>query len=102
MLVCIIRAKGLFRAMKMMGSNPYIMFIIVYVVLMALVFTAISNFGTLARQRAMVLPIFMMLLAIRTGPLDESEDELDTEQTEHNDTDPEISPAQEGERQYVG
>ena len=71
----IYRTKGIFRSMKMMGSNPYIAFIIVYVVLMAIAFTAISNFGTLARQRAMVLPLFMMLLAIRSAPSEEPPEE---------------------------
>lgn len=95
----VFRARGIWRGLKMMGSNPYIMFIIVYVVLMAIVFTAISNFGTLARQRAMVLPIYMMLLAIHTKAPEDSENDPETELGE---TDDGTEPSREGERQYAG
>ena len=99
----IVRAKSIFRGLKMMGGNPYITFIIVYVLLMAIAFTAISNFGTLARQRAMVLPIFMMLLAIRPAPLEDPEDEPDPDKTldEPEETVVDNEPSEERQRQYA-
>ncbi|MCI0795306.1 MAG: hypothetical protein J4N99_00670, partial [Chloroflexi bacterium] len=95
------RTKGIYRGLRMMGSNPYIAFIVIYVILMAIAFTAISNFGTLARQRAMVLPIFMMLLAIRTAPLKEPEGASEEESATDDAAPAGDESMQEGRRRYA-
>ena len=98
MVLTVARTKGIYRGLRMMGSNPYIAFIVIYVILMAIAFTAISNFGTLARQRAMVLPIFMMLLAIRTAPLQEPHGASDTESAKDDDPPAGEASIQDGRR----
>jgi hypothetical protein len=44
-------------------SNPYLIFILVYVTLCILVFTTFSNFSILGRQRLQFFPLLFMLLA---------------------------------------
>lgn len=57
------RSSTLFRSLFSLRRNPYLVFIILYTIMFVVAFTAISNFGILARQRVQLLPLFMMLLA---------------------------------------
>ena len=62
------RAPVLARAVRQARSNPYVIFILIYTVILAISLMTIANFGTLARERAMLLPLFMMLLAFGPPP----------------------------------
>jgi hypothetical protein len=44
-------------------SNPYLIFILLYVILCILVFTTFSNFSILGRQRLQFFPLLFMLVA---------------------------------------
>lgn len=50
------------RSIRSIGRYPFVALILIYTVLFIVAFTSISNFGILARQRAQLLPLFMMLL----------------------------------------
>ena len=49
---------------RRLRREPYVMLALAYVLMFAYVFSAISNFGILARQRVQVLPFVFVLLAI--------------------------------------
>jgi hypothetical protein len=57
------RAGSLRKAIASVGSNPYVLFVLVYFVASAMALTVIGNFSLLGRQRLMVIPLFFMLLA---------------------------------------
>jgi ABC-type spermidine/putrescine transport system permease subunit II len=62
-------ALVLWRAMQLRRTGvapfktPYVVFVLAYVVMFAIAFTVIGNFGILVRQRTMLLPLVFMLLA---------------------------------------
>jgi hypothetical protein len=56
------------QAVGSITSKPYVTFILVYAVLFVIAFTTVANFGTLARERAMLLPLFFMLIAFLPEP----------------------------------
>ena len=45
-------------------KQPYVTFCLTYTVLFCLVFSAFQNFGILARERVMVYPFVLVLLAL--------------------------------------
>ena len=55
--------KNLGRAILSSRSNTYLLFILVYIIAFIFLFTNVQNFGTLARERTMMLPFFFMLIA---------------------------------------
>jgi hypothetical protein len=57
------RIKSLGKAIVSSISNAYILFILIYIIAFIVGYTAIQNFGWLARQRTMMLPFFFMLMA---------------------------------------
>lgn len=57
------QVKSLGKAIASSLSNAYILFILIYIIAFIIAFTAIQNFGWLARQRTMMLPFFFMLMA---------------------------------------
>jgi hypothetical protein len=58
------RRRAFLTAIGNCRANPFVLFIIVYTSQLLLVFSvAITNFGLLARQRVMVMPMFLILLA---------------------------------------
>ena len=52
----------LWTRIKSMTSDPWIGFVLIYLLLMIIAFSSIANFGILARQRTMILPFLWMLL----------------------------------------
>ena len=60
-----------------MRRNPYVTFAVVYVAAFIWAFSGFGNFGILARQRVLMLPFFLVLLALPkkqdTVPEDEAE-----------------------------
>jgi hypothetical protein len=60
------RLRGIPRRLR---KQPYITYCVVYAVLFCFMFSAFQNFGILARQRVLVFPLILVLLAL---PLAES------------------------------
>lgn len=62
-LVVFSRGKYLFRLLQNARSNPLVVFAILFFLIFSVVFSiSISNFGLLARQRVMVLPLILTLI----------------------------------------
>ena len=57
------RIKSLGKAVASLISDNYIRYILIYTITFISAFSVISNFGILARERAMLLPFFFMLIA---------------------------------------
>lgn len=49
---------------RLLRQNPFVMFAVVYSLAFILAFSGFSNFGILARQRTLMLPAFLVLLAL--------------------------------------
>jgi hypothetical protein len=49
---------------RLLRTNPFLWFVLLYVVGFALAFAGFGNFGILARQRVLMLPFFLMLLCL--------------------------------------
>jgi len=47
-----------------MRTNPYVTFAVVYALAFIIAFAGFANFGILARQRTLMLPLFLVLLAL--------------------------------------
>jgi hypothetical protein len=62
----ILNLKNLKQAFTSALSQMYIRFILFFGIEFVIAFSAIGNFGILARERVMMLPFFFMLLAYRT------------------------------------
>jgi hypothetical protein len=64
-LFCLVlwRIKSLGRALASSFSNVYLRYVLIYIVVFVVVFAAITNFGTLVRERVMMYSFFFMLLA---------------------------------------
>ena len=52
------------RLPSLMRHNPYVVFSVTYVVAFIVAFSSFANFGILARQRVLMLPFFLVLLAL--------------------------------------
>jgi hypothetical protein len=50
-----------------MRDAPYVAYAFSFTVLFALAFSTVANFGLLARQRSMALPLLALLLSIPPG-----------------------------------
>ncbi|MGA2203088.1 MAG: hypothetical protein ABSG40_14095 [Terriglobales bacterium] len=62
-LVIFFRRKYLFRLLRNARSNPLVVFSILFFLIFSVVFSiSSSNFGLLARQRVMVLPLILTLI----------------------------------------
>ena len=55
------RVKQLPRIMR---TNPYVVFAVVYCLAFIIAFAGFANFGILARQRTLMIPLFVVLLAL--------------------------------------
>ena len=51
----------------LLARNPYLVFALAYAVAFILAFAGFANFGILARQRVLMLPFFLVLLALPEG-----------------------------------
>lgn len=49
---------------RVMRKNPYVMFAVIYCLAFIIAFAGFSNFGILARQRTLMIPLFVVLLAL--------------------------------------
>jgi hypothetical protein len=67
LLVLAVRAWPRLRnLLKLMRTNSYIVFAVVYASAFIVAFSGFGNFGILARQRVLMLPFFLVLLALPT------------------------------------
>jgi hypothetical protein len=58
---------------------PYVLYSLLFTLAFVVAFSTISNFGILVRQRAQLLPLFLVLLVPPRTPSEEDEDEDDGE-----------------------
>ncbi|MEO5746854.1 MAG: hypothetical protein ABIQ61_02730 [Ornithinibacter sp.] len=67
------------RLPSTMRRNPFVVFCVIYTISFIVAFSAFANFGILARQRVLMLPFFLVLLALPAPPRpkDYTEDEWD-------------------------
>ncbi len=56
--------RRILRVPAMLRSHPYLAFCLTFILLYVVVFSGFSNFGILVRQRSLVLPAFLVLLAL--------------------------------------
>ena len=61
-------ARSLKEVILSLGSNGYVVFILSFVIMLSIGLMTIANFGTLARERPMLLPLFLMLFALAPRP----------------------------------
>lgn len=55
--------RRLWRALRDLRRNSYILFAVVYTVLFIFAFSNFSNFGILARERVQMLPLYLVVLS---------------------------------------
>jgi hypothetical protein len=48
----------------LLRRNPWLVFAVVYTLAFVIAFSGFSNFGILARQRVLMIPFFLVLLAL--------------------------------------
>lgn len=53
---------------QLLKRNPYLVFALVYAMAFIIAFAGFANFGILARQRVLMLPFFLVLLALPLPP----------------------------------
>ena len=56
-------SRRLWRAVRQLGKEPYLGFVVVFIVMLVLALSTLGNFGLLARQRSTLLPFVLMLVA---------------------------------------
>lgn len=56
--------RPLLRLPRYLRKHPFVTFCLTYVIFYSVLFSGFSNFGILARQRSLVLPAFLVLLAL--------------------------------------
>jgi hypothetical protein len=70
LLLVVRRRASLFRLVTNARSNPLVIFAISFFLIFSVVFSiSVSNFGLLARQRVMVLPLVLMLVLASRSPV---------------------------------
>jgi hypothetical protein len=78
LIFSIVRIRWILAALFSVRRQPYVGFAIAYTAVFVLGFSAIANFGLLARERVQVLPFFLVLLAVPPAELREPEMEIET------------------------
>jgi hypothetical protein len=75
LIFSIVRIRWMLAALFSVRRQPYVGFAIAYCAVFILGFSAIANFGLLARERVQVLPFFLILLTIPPADLREPDAE---------------------------
>jgi hypothetical protein len=78
LIFSIVRIRWILAALFSVRRQPYVGFAIAYTAVFILGFSAIANFGLLARERVQVLPLFLVLLTVPPAELREPETETET------------------------
>jgi hypothetical protein len=64
LVLAVARWRWIAAALRSLRRRPYVTFALVTLVFVSVAFSAIANFGILARERVQVLPLFLVLLAV--------------------------------------
>jgi hypothetical protein len=64
LLFSLVRIRSGFAALGSMRRQPYVAFAFLYCGLFIVAFSALANFGLLARERVMLLPLYLVLFCI--------------------------------------
>jgi hypothetical protein len=75
LIFTLVRTRWWLSALGSIRRQPYVAFAVIYVGLFIVAFSAIANFGLLARERVQVLPLFLALLCIPPRREEEALDE---------------------------
>ena len=63
-VLCLLRARWIWAAVKSLRRQPYVVFCLVYSVLFIVAYSSYANFGLLTRQRVQLYPLFLVLISI--------------------------------------
>ena len=64
LVICLLRWRWLWAAVRSLRRQPYVVFCLVYSGLFIVAYSSFSNFGLLARQRVQLYPLFLVLISI--------------------------------------
>lgn len=64
MLICLFRVPWGLAAIRSIRRQPYVGFALAYTGIFIFAFSAVANFGILARQRSLLFPLFLVLLCV--------------------------------------
>jgi hypothetical protein len=64
LLLCLLRMRWIWAAVRSLRRRPYVVFCFVYSGLFVVAYSSFANFGLLARQRVQLYPLFLVLLSI--------------------------------------
>jgi hypothetical protein len=64
LLFSVIRIRWLVAGLKSIRRQPYVAFALVYTLLFVAAYSGFSNFGTLARERSQVFPLYLVLFCV--------------------------------------
>jgi hypothetical protein len=67
LLLTLLRISWIVGAARSIRRRPYVAFTFAYTGLFVIAFSSVANFGLLARERVQLLPLFLVLLCVRTG-----------------------------------
>ncbi len=74
LVLCLLRFRWVWAAMRSLRRQPYVVFCLVFSVLFIVAYSSFANFGLLARERVQLYPLFLVLISIppadrpRDGP----------------------------------
>jgi hypothetical protein len=77
-----VRIRWMLAALFSIRRQPYVGFAIAYTAVFILGFSAIANFGLLARERVQLLPLFLILLCVPPAELRDQEPDAADEASE--------------------
>jgi hypothetical protein len=64
LVLSLLRVPWMVAALRSIRRQPYVAMAIVYTVLFIVAFSAVANFGLLARERVQLLPLYLVLLCV--------------------------------------
>jgi hypothetical protein len=64
LVLCLLRVRWIWAAVRSLRRQPYVVFCSVYTGLFIVAYSSFANFGLLARQRVQLYPLFLVLLSI--------------------------------------
>jgi hypothetical protein len=64
LVLCLLRVRWIWAAVRSLRRRPYVAFCFVYSGLFVVAYSSFANFGLLARQRVQLYPLFLVLLSI--------------------------------------
>ena len=67
LLLSVLRISWIVGALRSFRRWPYVAFAFAFTGLFVIAFSSVANFGLLARERVQLLPLYLVLLCVRTG-----------------------------------